>query len=107
MNYGEFWPRYLGAHAHRRTRAVHYAGTLAALAALAIGVARGEWGWIVAAPVLGYGPAWFAHATFEHNRPQTLGHPAWSLLSDFRMLGLFLAGRLGPELRRAGIERRK
>jgi len=107
MNYDEFWPRYLGAHADRRTRAVHYAGTLAALAALALGASRWEWGWVAAAPVLGYGPAWFAHAAFEHNRPQTFGHPAWSLISDFRMLGLFLMGRLGPELRRAGIERGK
>jgi len=105
MKYAEFWSHYLGGHADRRTRALHYLGTLAALGALAVGAMRGEWGWFVAAPVLGYGPAWFGHAAFEHNRPQTFAHPAWSLVSDLRMLGLFMSGRLGDELRRAGIER--
>ena len=65
---------------------------------------RGDWRWIGAAPIVGYGPAWLAHAAFERNRPETFSHPIWSLLSDFRMLGLFLAGRLAAELRRAHIQ---
>ncbi len=56
MNYAEFWPRYLGGHADPRTRALHYCGTLAALAALAWGALRGEWGWLVAALVVGLWP---------------------------------------------------
>jgi hypothetical protein len=102
IGYAEFWPRYLAGHADRRTRALHYAGTIAAVAALALAAAR-DWRWLMAAPVLGYGCAWVGHAVFEHNRPATFGHPGWSLLSDFRMLGLFLAGRLRRELRHAGI----
>ena len=105
MNYADFWAAYLGSHADRRTRALHYAGTLAALTALALGAAGAGWGWLVAAPALGYGPAWFGHAAFERNRPETFSHPAWSLISDFRMLGCFLSGRLGPELRRAGVKK--
>ncbi len=106
MSYDEFWSGYLGAHADPRTRALHYIGTLSAAAALiAAGLGR-DWRWLAAAPVLGYGPAWIGHAAFEHNRPKTFGHPAWSLFSDLRMLGLFAAGRLGGELRRAGVGRR-
>jgi hypothetical protein len=105
MSYGEFWSRYLTAHADPRTRALHYLGTLVAAAFLVLAASSGDWRWLAAAPLVGYGPAWLGHAVFEHNRPETFSHPAWSLLSDFRMLGLFLTGRLAGELRRRGIER--
>jgi hypothetical protein len=105
MTYGDFWRRYLAAHADPRTRALHYVGTSAALAALLVAGLAADWRWLVAAPLVGYGCAWFGHAVFERNRPETFGHPLWSLWSDLRMLGLFLAGRLGAELRRA--ERRQ
>src|SRR5260221_10702041 len=100
MSYAEFWARYLNAHADPRTRALHYLGTLGAAALVVLAAARVEWRWLIAAPIVGYGPAWLGHAVFEHNRPETFAHPAWSLLSDFRMLGLFLTGRLAGEIER-------
>jgi hypothetical protein len=107
MTYPEFWERYLAAHSDPRTRALHYLGNgLAAAALLAAALGR-DWRPLVAAPVLGYGCAWLGHFTCEHNRPETFGHPAWSLWSDFRMVGLFLAGRLGGELERHGIAARR
>jgi hypothetical protein len=105
MRYRDFWLRYLAGHADRRTRALHYLGTAGAMACIASAAIAGDWRWLVAAPLVGYGPAWLAHAALERNRPETFSHPVWSLVSDFRMLGLFLAGRLGGELRRAGIGR--
>jgi hypothetical protein len=100
MTYPEFWQRYLAAHGDRRTRGLHYLGTLFGVAALVTAGVAWDWRWLVAAPVVGYALAWLGHLAFEHNRPETFGHPAWSLFSDFRMLGLFLSRRLGRELRR-------
>jgi hypothetical protein len=103
VTYAAFWLRYLRAHARPATRAVHYCGSLLALACLVTAAATRDWRWLIAAPAVGYGFAWAAHAGLEGNRPETFGHPLWSLASDFRMLFLWLAGGLGPHLERAGV----
>lgn len=101
MTYDEFWLRYLRAHAKRETRLLHFCGSGLALACLARGIARRDWRWILAAPAVGYGMAWGAHYGVEGNRPETFGHPLWSLVSDLRMAGLALQGRLGRQVERA------
>ena len=53
-----------------------------------------------AAPVVGYGPAWFGHYVFEKNKPATFGHPLWSLRGDAKMYVLALRGRMKAELER-------
>ena len=103
MTYDQFWLRYLRAHARPLTRLIHYAGSLLALVCIFLAILRSDWRWLLAAPVIGYGFAWAAHLGVEHNRPETFGHPFWSLASDFRMLTLFLSGQLGPHLARAGL----
>ncbi len=100
MTYDQFWLRYLRAHVRPATRGLHYAGTLLALACLLGGVFV-DWWLLLAAPVVGYGFAWTAHFAVEGNRPETFGHPVWSLASDVRMVGLWLTGRLEASLRRA------
>ena len=107
MTYARFWPRYLAAHRDRRTRVLHYLGTGAAVLLLGFAAAARDWRLLVAAPVVGYGCAWLGHAVFERNRPETFSHPLWSLCSDFRMLALFLAGRIGGEMRRLEIGRQQ
>jgi hypothetical protein len=106
VTYEEFWPRYLAAHADRRTRGLHYLGTSLALAMITAAATRRDWRWLLGAPVAGYSAAWLGHVVFENNRPETFGHPGWSLVSDFRMLALFLSGRLGEELHRSGAAAR-
>lgn len=103
MTYSEFWLRYLRAHARPATRLIHYAGSTLAVAALVAAVSSLDWRFFVAAPLVGYAFAWGAHFGIEGNRPETFGHPLWSLASDFRMLSLWLTGRLLPHLVRAGV----
>ena len=103
LTYAQFWLRYLRAHGQPKTRALHYCGSILALAALAVAAVMADWRWVIAAPVVGYAFAWAAHFGIEHNKPETFGHPFWSLASDYRMLMLFLMGRLGPHLQRAGV----
>ena len=76
---------------------------LAIQVALIVALATRNWWLLLAVPFLGYGPAWFGHFFIEKNRPATFQAPVWSLISDYRMCGLFLAGRLGHELMRHQI----
>jgi hypothetical protein len=98
-SYEEFWPYYLAQHLDPRCRALHVGGTAAAL--LMIGASPAFPPLALAAPVVGYGCSWIGHFVFEKNRPAAFRNPWWSLRGDLRMLGLTLAGRIGPELERA------
>lgn len=102
-SYRQFWPHYLREHAKPLTRKLHFLGTGLATTAL-VAAAYLANGWLlIAALVLGYGPAWGAHFFVERNRPATLRFPFWSLISDFRMTALWLTGRLSKELEIAGL----
>src|SRR6185503_1016540 len=102
-SYREFWPYYLNEHRQPKTRALHLAGTGFTTALLAAGIVTANIWFLPAAIVAGYGPAWFAHFAVEKNHPATFRYPLWSLISDFRMTALWLAGGLDHELKRAGI----
>jgi hypothetical protein len=99
--YREFWPFYLNEHSRPETRALHIAGTGLAIALLLAALIAAN-AWLAGIAVLaGYGPAWLAHFLVEKNRPATFRYPVWSLISDFRMAGTWLAGNLHRELKRA------
>jgi hypothetical protein len=104
-SFASFWPYYLREHARARTRALHYIGTSLVVGIALFALASGRWGWLVAVPLAGYAFAWIGHFAVEKNRPATFSYPLWSLAADFRMWALWLSGRLGPELDRAGVRR--
>jgi hypothetical protein len=102
-SYSEVWPSDLAEHSRPATRGLHYLGTGLGVVLLAIAAVTWDWRLLIAALFVGYGFAWLGHLLVERNRPATFRHPLWSLISDCRMFGLWLAGRLGRELARHGI----
>ena len=103
-SYAEFWPFYLQEHAQPRTRTFHYIGTSLVIAIAPIAIVTMNWLLLLAMPVAGYFFAWVSHAFIERNKPATFIHPLWSLVSDFRMFFMWVTGRLGAELKKAGVD---
>lgn len=100
-SFREFYPYYLGEHADRRCRRLHFIGTsLAVLQWLAALATREPW-LLLSGLVTGYGFAWVGHFFFEKNRPATFDYPLWSLRADFRMWKRIATGQMDAELARA------
>jgi hypothetical protein len=93
-SFAEFYPFYLGEHANRTCRRLHFAGTtLVVVCLVALAVTRNPW-WIAGALLCGYGFAWVGHFFFEHNRPATFRHPLYSFAGDWVMYRDILTGRI-------------
>jgi hypothetical protein len=73
--FAELYPFYLGEHADRRCRRLHFIGSCLVLCVLfGAGIAGNAWP-LLGVPVAGYGFAWFGHFVFEGNKPATFTHP--------------------------------
>ncbi|HYZ15022.1 MAG TPA: DUF962 domain-containing protein [Candidatus Acidoferrum sp.] len=99
-----FWLRYLRAHADLRTRTIHAAGTTIASAILASAIVRRDPRLVPLAFLCGYGPAWYAHAFVERNKPETFSAPLRSLAADYRMWWGIVTRSLDADLRRAAAD---
>ena len=98
-SFSDFWPYYVAAHSKKATRRFHAVGTALAVATLPIAALTTPWA-LLAAPLLGYGLAWYSHFFIEGNRPATFGYPLYSLASDFVMLAKMAAGTMDAEVER-------
>ena len=98
--YAEFWDFYVSEHSKPLTRLLHFAGTTLGLVLLIYFVATGRWYFFPLFFVVGYAFAWFGHFFVEKNRPASFKYPFWSFISDFKMIGLMLAGRMSAEAAR-------
>jgi hypothetical protein len=106
-NYEEFFAFYLREHSDRGNRIMHVIGTLLGLGTVIVAIAiRHPW-YALLWPVVSYGFAWTGHFLIEGNKPATFGHPFWSFISDFRMLGLMFTGRLSAPLEGTELEGKK
>lgn len=93
-NYEDFFTFYLHEHSDARNRAMHASGTILGLATVILALATGHPWYALLWPVVSYAFAWTGHFLIEGNKPATFGHPVWSFISDFRMVGLMMTGRL-------------
>ena len=98
-SFSDFWPYYVRQHASPGTRVLHAIGSVLALAMVVLALTVNLW-FLLAAPLIGYAFAWYAHFFVEHNKPATFGHPFYSLAADYRMLFLMMAGRMNDEVTR-------
>lgn len=102
--YDEFFLHYLRQHREPQNRVLHACGTTAGLIVVAASLLlHHPWFALLFLPI-GYSFAWFGHLVVERNRPATWGHPWWSFISDFRMLGLMVTGKLGEWIAKAEQE---
>ena len=93
-SFEDFYPFYLGEHANRTCRRLHFTGTSIAVVLLCTAVITQRW-WLIAVAFLqGYAFAWVGHFFFEHNKPATFKYPWFSFLGDWRLWWDMLSGRV-------------
>ncbi len=93
-SFAEFYPFYLGEHANRMTRRLHFTGSALSLLCLVLLIVTANLWWLAAALVAGYGFAWISHMRIEKNRPATFKHPLYSFMGDWMMFWQMLTGRI-------------
>lgn len=99
-SFADFWPYYVRQHSKPRTRVLHATGSVLSVVVAGLALAISPW-LFLAVPVVGYAFAWYAHFFVEGNTPATFGHPLYSLVADYRMVFLMMAGRMDAEVMKA------
>ena len=93
-SFKDFYPYYLGEHANRTCRRLHFIGTTLVVLIVLAALWWREPLWLLAVPLTGYGFAWAGHFFFEKNRPATFTYPVYSLMGDWVMWKDMLTRRI-------------
>jgi hypothetical protein len=91
---GEFYAYYAVQHGNHTSRRLRVAGTALALLTAIAAFLTWRWRALLAAPPLGYLPAWAGHLLVESYSPATLRHPVYGPAADFRLPAEVLTGRV-------------
>ena len=100
MTFREFWPLYLQAHSHPKTRVVHYGATLIGVGSALAAVITLQPAFLLGIAVA-YAMAIGAHAVVERNRSMIRVNPVWGAIADLRMFWLAATGGLHREIERS------
>ncbi|MDP3618462.1 MAG: DUF962 domain-containing protein [Ramlibacter sp.] len=93
-SFEQFYPFYLTEHSNRTCRRLHFAGSSLSLVCLALLIATGNWWWLLAGLLVGYGFAWIGHFGFEKNRPASFKRPLYSFMGDWVMYKDIWTGKM-------------
>lgn len=83
--FAEFYPFYLAEHSNRTCRRLHFIGSTLSLGCLGMLIATGNFYWLLAGLLCGYGFAWIGHFGFEKNKPASFRRPLYSFRGDWAM----------------------
>jgi hypothetical protein len=93
-SFAEFYPFYLGEHADRTCRRLHFVGSTLGLVCLVLAIARGQPWLILLGLFLGYAFAWIGHFGFEKNKPASFKRPLYSFMGDWAMYRDIWTGKI-------------
>ncbi|MBQ0945070.1 DUF962 domain-containing protein [Ideonella sp. 4Y16] len=93
-SFAEFYPVYLGEHANRTCRRLHFLGSTLALVCLAMLLWTGRPQYLLYGLLCGYGCAWIGHFVFEKNKPASFKRPLYSFMGDWVMYKDIWTGRI-------------
>jgi len=93
-SFRDFYPYYLSEHSDRTCRRLHFVGSSLVIGCVVMLVRSGDFRWLLAALLCGYGFAWVGHFFFEKNKPATFKYPFYSFAGDWVMYKDILIGKI-------------
>lgn len=89
-----FYAYYLTEHSNKTCRQLHFLGSSLVILSIATFIVAGHAGYLLAAPICGYGFAWIGHFVFEKKRPASFKQPLFSFMGDWVMYWQLLSGKI-------------